>query len=440
MKVQRDFKNEAGIKMKRVLKRAFLGVMGLVILALVLLLTYPSWSGFGSWISLPEETAPRTSVIRDSLYTDAARGAMRAIAEHREEHGFPGITASVAIDGEIVWTGASGWADIETMTPVSPRTVMRIGSTSKAITATALARLLDMGRVDLDDPLSTYWDSYPNPAWGSLTLRQLSSHTAGFPEYEGNRDLFGAFMTLCGCRHYSSVWESLEIFDDTNLLYEPGSDFLYSSFDVTLVGAVLSRVEGEPYLGILDRTVFGPLGLTSAGGDHDGRTRPGLATFYEIDGRRARAWRPFDLSQRWPGGGLVATSEELARIGNAWMEPEFICPETRESMWTPQVLSDGEVNEQSYAIGWRYYPDAAHPGDSTKVLPYAHHGGVSKGAMSWLVVYPDYSLSIAVNINTRAKTFGEFAEVEDRIAALFLDRIDHLREPDHEFASEPGIE
>jgi CubicO group peptidase (beta-lactamase class C family) len=95
-------------------------------------------------------------------------------------------------------------------------------------------------------------------------------------------------------------------------------------------------------------------------------------------------------------------------------------------MWTPQLLSNGQVNEQSYALGWRFYRDALHPGDSTRVLPFAHHGGVSKGAMSWLVVYPAYHLSIAVNINTRADTFAEFAEVEDEIAALFLERMEEL--------------
>ena len=429
-----------GFWMKKALRLTFLGAMALVVLGLIFLLTYPLWDGFGPWISLPEESAPRSSIIRDSRYADAAQGALTAIAEHRQEHGFPGITAAVAIDGEVVWTGGVGWAGLETMTPVASGTVMRIGSTSKAVTATALARLVDMGRVRLDDSLSAYSDSFPNPAWGKLTLRQLSSHTAGFPEYKGNRDLFGAFMTLCGCRHYSSVWESLEIFDDTKLLYEPGSDFLYSSFDVILVGAVLSIVEGEPYLDLMDRLVFDPLGLTSAGGDHDGRVRPGLAIFYERDGERARVWRPFDLSQRWPGGGLVATSAELARIGGAWMDPEFIHTETRVSMWTPQLLTNGEVNDQSYAIGWRYYPDAVHPGDSTKILPYAHHGGVSKGAMSWLVVYPDYRLSIAVNINTRATTFAEFAEVEDEIAALFLDQIEHVRQPNLRLLSEAGTQ
>jgi CubicO group peptidase (beta-lactamase class C family) len=109
------------------------------------------------------------------------------------------------------------------------------------------------------------------------------------------------------------------------------------------------------------------------------------------------------------------------------MDPEFIDPETRKVMWTPQVLTSGEVNEQRYAHGWRFYADGVHPWDPTRVLPYAHHGGVSKGAMSWLVVYPDYDLSVAVNINTRATTFSEFSEIEDRITALFVDRIDQIR-------------
>lgn len=424
-------------RLQRVPRRVAIGGAGVVAVGLVVLWVFSFWFGFGPWLPLPHEAAPQRSAIRDSLYAEAARGASTAIARHREEHGFPGITAAVAIGGEIVWTGSSGWADLETRAPTSGETVMRIGSTSKAVTATALARLVDMGRVDLDEPLSTYSDTYPNPEWGSLTLRQLASHTAGFPEYEGNRDLFGGFVTLCGCRHYPTVWESLNIFDGTGRVYAPGTEFLYSSFDVNLLGAVLSRVEGEAYLDLLERIVFDPLGVTSAGGDHDGRTRPHLATFYETDGRRAREWRPFDLSQRWPGGGLVATSEELVRIGSAWMDPGFIRPETRETMWTPQVLSGGEVNEQRYALGWRYYPDATHPGDSTRILAYAHHGGVSKGAMSWLVVYPEPHLSIAVNINTRATSFGEFAAVEDEIAVLFLDRIEELQPGEQQTVSEP---
>lgn len=110
------------------------------------------------------------------------------------------------------------------------------------------------------------------------------------------------------------------------------------------------------------------------------------------------------------------------------MDPDFISAETRGVMWTPQVLSSGEINEQSYALGWRYCPDATWPGDDDRALPFAHHDGVSKGAMSGLVVYPDYDLSIAVNINTVTEEFATFAAVEDEIAALFLQQIERLRQ------------
>ena len=68
------------------------------------------------------------------------------------------------------------------------------------------------------------------------------------------------------------------------------------------------------------------------------------------------------------------------------------------------------------------YPDATWPGDDSRILPFAHHGGTSKGAMRWLVVYPDYYLSIAVNINTRTEEYSDFNSVERKIALLFLRR------------------
>lgn len=346
---------------------------------------------------------------------------------HRREHGFPALTAAVSFAGDTVWTGAVGWADLDANVRATRATVMRIGSTSKAVTATALARLIDGGEMSLDAPLSEYSDDWPNPAWFDLTPRQLASHTAGMPEYENNSDRLGSLITLFGRRHYSSVRESLEIFDGASLLYEPGTDFAYSSFDVNLLGAAMAASQGQPFLDVLDRWVFDPLGLVASGGSNDGQDRSELAQFYELDEDRVRTWRPFDLTQRWPSGGLVSTSAELAKLGASWMDPAFISVETRKAMWTPQLLSNGAVNEQSYAIGWRYYPDATWPGDDRRPLPFAHHGGVSKGAMSWLVVYPDYHLSVAVNINTRAEDFSDFNAVEGKITALFLARIEELR-------------
>ena len=95
-------------------------------------------------------------------------------------------------------------------------------------------------------------------------------------------------------------------------------------------------------------------------------------------------------------------------------------------MWTPQALSNGKINEQRYAIGWRFYSENPWPGRPDRTLRMAHHGGISKGAMSWLVVYPEYSLSIAVNANTRLETFSDFNAVEGEIAGYFLSTIEQL--------------
>ena len=400
----------------------------IVVLAFCGCVSYPLWNGYGAWQTLPTDNVPSSQTLDDVRFTDAGQQALEAIKSHRDTQGFPALTAAVAIDGGIVWTGAVGWADLAGKIPAARDTVLRIGSTSKAVTATALARLVDRGEMSLDAPLSDYHNQWPNSAWNDLTPRQLASHTAGLPDYENNGDRMGQMITLCGCRHYASVVDSLTIFDGSDLIYEPGTDFAYSSFDVSLLGAAIAISQEQSFLNVLDRLVFSPLELVTTGSESDGRDWPHLAQFYQQDEGRVRKWKPFDLSQRLPGGGLVSTSSDLVRIGCSWLDPAFISIETRQAMWTPQVLRNGKVNEQSYAIGWRYYPDAKWPGDDSRALPFAHHGGTTKGAMSWLVVYPDYRLSIAVNINTRTENYSDFNSVEGRIAALFLARLDQLWE------------
>lgn len=407
--------------MSRIIKAA---LVFLVVAAIGGWVSYPLWDGFGPWKALPESLAPSEQRLEDPRYANAALLAQDAIVRHRAEHGFPAISAAVSVNGELIWAGTSGWSDLEAGIAATPDTAFRIGSTSKAVTATILARLIDAGEIDLDAPISTYIGDLPNPIWEDFTPRQLGSHMTGLPEYEANSDLLGGFFTLCGCRHYASVRDSLTIFQGARLRFEPGTDFHYTSFDVNLLAAAMAESQGERYFDLLQEQVTTPLGLNILGGDSDGIERPSLAHFYETDGRRARLWRDFDLSQRWPSGGLVSTSSDLVRIGGAWLDESYISRPTRDALWTPQRLANGEINEQGYAIGWRFAPESARPGDDTRTVARAHHGGVSKGAMSWLVVYPDYGLAIALNINTRAESFPVFSSVGREIAAAFLAEID----------------
>ncbi|MDP2285045.1 MAG: serine hydrolase, partial [Pseudohongiella sp.] len=115
-----------------------------------------------------------------------------------------------------------------------------------------------------------------------------------------------------------------------------------------------------------------------------------------------------------PGGGFMSTPEDLVKLGAAWLNPDFIREETRQLFWQPQTLSSGIINEQSYAITWRW----------NAALGYAHHGGVSKGSMAWLAVYPEndqrsQSVVIALTTNTTLPTFQDFSSLQTELVKLF---------------------
>ncbi len=375
------------------------------------------------WSEVDRSAPPQVSTAHNPSFEQAAQTASNLLLETYKSIDAVGMTAAVSIDGERVWTSAIGWADLVTNTQASPDTVFRIGSTSKTITATLAARMVDAGKVELDTPISAYKSDLPEH-WRALTIRQLESHMAGLPEYESNTDLGGLLQTLAMNKNYANVDDSLEIFDGSRLLYEPGTDFLYTSFDINLVSAILQAAAGSPFPDLLKREVLDPLGMTSTApaGLHPQPDR--TATFYQLREHRAKPWRKVDLSQRWAGGGLLSTSADLTRLCDGWFDADYLSPETRTTFWTQQELASGEINEQGYALGWRARPASDELGDGLVTDRY-HHGGVSKGAMSWLVCYPQYRLAIAMNINTRADEFSHFIANEPAITRAFVTAIEN---------------
>ena len=376
-------------------------------------------AGHGKKIALPAPPAPYTETLDDERWRIAAEAGRKTLEDARIRHGLPALSVAVAYDGKIVWAAASGWADLERRTPASLTTRYRIGSTSKAITATALARLVDKGTMSLDGPASTWTNDLPNPQWLALTPRQLASHTAGIVDYDQNRDLAGLFHSIRERKQFDSVIEALSVFDGNKLKFTPGTAFRYTSFDVVLLSALMERATGTSFLDLLDREVAHPLGTASLSADYQDRDVPDRATFYWRKGGILKPWGRVNHSYKWSGGGLIASSSDLARIGSAWLDPAYITPATREAFWTPQRLANGEVNEQSYAIGWRANPNLRVLGEDKPVWN-VHHGGVSKGAYSWLVIYPEKRLVVALNTNARLDDFGDFMAIEQAITRAFL--------------------
>lgn len=378
------------------------------------------------WLPLPP-TSPTVQRLENQQFAAAAAQATQALQQAQASQHLPALTVAVVYQGQLLWAAGSGFANVETMQPVTLQSQFRIGSTSKAVTATVLARAIAQGQIELDAPIQRYHVRLPNPAWHNLTLRQLMSHTAGLPGYEQNDDWRGVWQTLVKQKTYADVDQTLELFDEASLQYPAGEGFLYSSFDVNLASSVLQHALQQPFLEALAKEVSEPLQLHSL--QAASAPFPAQVEFYQqkTDGRVKPHWA-VDLSQKWAGGGLASSSVDLATLGAAWLNPDFIPTAVQQQFWTVQRLKNGEKNEQNYGLGWRVsqraylYCDQANP--LSKEVRYMHHGGVSDGAQSWLVVYPDYQLVLAMNTNTVKEDYCDFAGQAAAIIKPFLRQLD----------------
>jgi CubicO group peptidase (beta-lactamase class C family) len=377
-------------------------------------------AAFFPWgeVDIPDKSV-QSQQVYDANFSQVAKVAMEKLDAHRKTINAPGLSAAIGMGGELVWAGTVGWADIEQGIPVSINTQFRVGSTSKAITATGLARLLDKQLLDLDAPISQFHHALPNAQWQQIKVKYLASHMSGLPHYKQFEDKLGLYKSIALATHYLDVNDALELFDETRLKFEPGSQFSYSTYGTVLLSAVMQEAADQPFLELMQEKVFTPLELNQTGEESQFVGLGTLATFYWNDGgksQKVRVWRDVDLSHRLAGGGFVATSSDLVRLGNAYFNEQFISPKTKQKIWTPQPLLNGVINQQNYGIGWRI--DQMAVGD--KSVNYMHHGGVSRGAQSLLVLIPEYKLSIAININAKTDDFGRFSKIWKPLAISFI--------------------
>jgi serine beta-lactamase-like protein LACTB len=382
--------------------------------------THKGEAAFLPWgkVDIPDKT-PRSQQVYNMKFSQVAKEAIDKLDVHHKTINAPGMSAAIGVDGELVWAGTVGWADIEQAIPVSTDTQFRVGSTSKAITATGLARLLDKQLLNLDSAISEFHNALPNVQWQQIKVKYLASHMSGLPHYKQFGDKFGLYKSIALTTHYADVNDALEVFDEVQLKFEPGSEFSYSTYGTVLLSAVMQEAANQPFLELMQQRVFTPLGLNHTGDEYQFFGQGMLATFYWNDGGKSqtvRVWRDVDLSHRLAGGGFVSTSSDLVRLGNAYFDENFISPETKQKLWTPQRLSNGDINRQNYGIGWRINQLVI----DDKTVDYMHHGGVSRGAQSLLVLIPEYKLSIAININAKTDNFGRFSKIWKELAISFI--------------------
>ena len=330
-----------------------------------------------------DASAPRkTSACRDDVAAPAYRAQIKVVrplvARMKRAFASPGLSVAVAAAGKLVWSESCGFADVRRHARVTPRTQFRIGSVSKSLTAAAVARLYQQGRLDVDDDLRKYVPAFPADR-PRVTLRQLGGHLGGIRHYEG--------ADAINTRHYASVTDSLRVFIDDPLVAPPGEEFHYSSYGFNLLGATLETAAGTSFASAVQQAVLTPLGMktTTVGRPPRGGTR-----FYEItSARRARPAPRIDLSDRYPSGGFLSTARDLVRLGIGITDAAFLDQRSQTLLFTSQRTSADKVT--GYGFGFEV---ADGP-----VGAFAGHTGNVVGGTAFILIHPRTRVVVALATN-----------------------------------------
>jgi len=276
----------------------------------------------GSGRSAPTSFPPAPTVTGPAFVDPAlASDLQETLDEERAAQGFPGVSAAVVLPDGNLWTGTSGYADIDTERPVTPHTIFAIASMSKAFVSVLGTQLVAEGVLSLDDHLATWVPEFPDAR--HITIRQLLTGTSGVTD--DNEHPFTAVDD-----DPSRVWTLQEFLDRVPPpVCPPGScNSGFENAPFVLLGVVIERATGSSLAELYGERFFRPLGLDETFLQSEEPVRGDIASGYQDDGSghlvRVQG-PPGPLTTSWAtsAGGAAASIASSARDVALWAHAVF---------------------------------------------------------------------------------------------------------------------
>ncbi len=356
-------------------------------------------------------------------FRDAVEKSWVKLSDLRRDGMYPSVSIAVHHDGRLLWADATGYANIKDRTGVDTNTRYPIGSISKPITSTLVMKLVEDGRIDIDLPITRYASDLP-VQFSDVTIRHLLSHQAGVRHYK-----FAwtpPFFTEFGLnKEFSSLDESIKLFIDDPLLFEPGTEFQYTTYGYTLIAYVLEQATDTSFFDLLNRYVLMPLDMPNTQADrHNPQASNKVDLYLALPKRLGVVLSPkTNPSHKWGGGGLTSTPTEIGRFGDAILHREFLNNAIFTEMTTLQKTRDGEDNPQGYGLGWRT-GTMPYPRGSDDLVPIIHHGGTAAGSECALMLVPTFEMTVAICGNAFTGGSGGLVQLAADIARNFQETVD----------------
>ena len=318
------------------------------------------------------------------------------IEQQRSEQEVIGMAVTVVRDEKIIYSKGFGYADWETLRPVTTESVFRWASMSKSITSLVAFKLQEEKLLDLESSVSTYLPEYPFPM---VKFKYLLQNRSGLGHYTEMTRLYPQWskrLLSYPSRDTFNAKATVDIFREAPLDFQPGERFMYSTFGFILAGATLDQIGknsvGLGYLGLVNELIRKPFEMNTLEVDYLFNNNPNEVSGYYLDSDcDIQTRRDDDISWKLSGGGFQSTIGDLGNYIRGLMEHKLLTKESFEQLWSKQPDAD-------YAFGF----DVRGEGKTLRV----GHAGSQNKTRTIFIMYPELKIGVGVMCNS------EWAEPE----------------------------
>ena len=292
------------------------------------------------WLAMAAPAAALAEALEWTALDEAVRDAVSA-------GDLPGAVVLVGQDDRVLYRKAFGSRAVTpAVEPMTLETVFDIASLTKVVATTpAVLALWEQGKIDLDAPLGRYLHEFAGPAFRSVTIRRILTHSAGFPDLPSPRAI------------PNGMPQAVPLLAREPLAYNPGTAFHYSDTGFILLGEVVRRVSGERLDEFTRRRFFAPLGMGATAFRPAESWRPRIAPTEALGGTMLRGV-VHDGNARLLGGvaghaGVFSTADDLARFcrmlldGGTFAGHRYLKEATVVAMFEPRL-----IGETTRGLGW----------------------------------------------------------------------------------------